>query len=87
MPFTSPKNKLPYDYYSLPFCGSEHKKDLRSKPVNLGQVPMGDHMKPPDYDFEMKVARPCAVLCTKTFTAAQNPNVANQDYPAVPRAT
>ena len=31
---TSAKNKLPYDYYSLPFCDSEHKQGLCSKPVN-----------------------------------------------------
>ncbi|PXF47879.1 Transmembrane 9 superfamily member 6 [Gracilariopsis chorda] len=62
---TSPKNKLPYDYYSLPFCGSEHKKGLRSKPVNLGQVLMGDRMKPTEYEFKMKVPVHCKVLCTK----------------------
>lgn len=68
---TSPKNKLPYDYYSLPFCGSEKTKDHRSKPVNLGQVLMGDRMKPTDYDFHMKVPDQCKVLCTKSFTADQ----------------
>lgn len=61
---TSPKNKLPYDYYSLPVCGSDHKKDLPSKPVNLGQVLMGDRMKPTDYDFAMKVSANCKMLCT-----------------------
>lgn len=65
---TSPKNKLPYDYYSLPFCGSESKKDHRSKPVNLGQVLMGDRMKPTDYTFRMKNPAQCQVLCTKSLT-------------------
>lgn len=68
---TSPKNKLPYDYYSLPFCGAEKKKEMRSKPVNLGQVLMGDRMKPTDYDFRMKAQSQCKVLCEKTFTADQ----------------
>lgn len=67
---TSSKNKLPYDYYSLPFCGSEHKKDMRSKPVNLGQVLTGDRMKPTDYNFQMKVSTQCKVLCSKTFSAS-----------------
>ncbi|KAI0562188.1 Endomembrane protein [Gracilaria domingensis] len=68
---TSPKNKLPYDYYSLPFCGSESKKDLRSKPVNLGQVLMGDRMKPTEYDFQMKIPAHCKVLCTKKLNKDQ----------------
>lgn len=65
---TSPKNKLPYDYYSLPFCGAEHKKDMPSKPVNLGQVLMGDRMKPTEYEFFMKTDSSCKVVCTKSFT-------------------
>ncbi|CAN8067727.1 unnamed protein product [Agarophyton chilense] len=68
---TSPRNKLPYDYYSLPFCGSESKKDLRSKPVNLGQVLMGDRMKPTEYDFQMRISAHCKVLCTKTLATDQ----------------
>eukprot|EP00177_Eucheuma_denticulatum_P001487 GFKZ01002671.1.p1 GENE.GFKZ01002671.1~~GFKZ01002671.1.p1 ORF type:complete len:641 (+),score=67.66 GFKZ01002671.1:370-2292(+) len=68
---TSPKNKLPYDYYSLPFCGAEFKKEHRSLPVNLGQVLMGERMKPTDYDFRMKIPVRCKVLCEKTFTASQ----------------
>lgn len=68
---TSAKNKLPYDYYSLPFCGSEDKKGTRSKPVNLGQVLMGDRMKPTDYAFRMKISMQCQVLCSKTFSGEQ----------------
>lgn len=65
---TSPKNKLPYDYYSLPFCGSDNKKDHRSKPVNLGQVLMGERMKPTDYEFLMRTPTTCKVLCERTLT-------------------
>lgn len=60
----SPKNKLPYDFYSLPFCGADTKKDHRSKPVNLGQVLMGDRMKPTDYQISMRETVTCKVLCT-----------------------
>lgn len=65
----SPKNKLPYDYYSLPFCGADAKKDHRSKPVNLGQVLMGDRMKPTDYKINMKENKNCQFLCSVTLTA------------------
>lgn len=65
----SPKNKLPYDYYSLPFCGAEQKKDHRSKPVNLGQVLMGDRMKPTDFKIHMKEDFGCNVLCTKRISS------------------
>lgn len=65
----SPKNKLPYDYYSLPFCGAESKKDHQSKPVNLGQVLMGDRMKPTDYHINMKTNVNCRLLCSVTLTA------------------
>lgn len=68
---TSPKNKLPYDYYSLPFCGAEQKKEHRSLPVNLGQVLMGERMKPTDYDFHMKVPVSCKVLCERSFSAKE----------------
>jgi transmembrane 9 superfamily member 2/4 len=67
---TSSKNQLPYDYYWLPFCGSEEVKQHRSKPVNLGQLLMGERMKPIDYALKMKEPQSCAVLCTKTFNAA-----------------
>lgn len=65
----SPKNKLPYDYYSLPFCGAESKKDHKSKPVNLGQVLMGDRMKPTDYIINMKETVSCKMLCSVTLSA------------------
>ena len=80
---TSPKNKLPFEYYSLPFCGSDNKKDLRSKPVNLGQVLMGDRMKPTDYNFQMKIGQQCEVVCKKKFTSDQIMKFKNrirQDY-------
>lgn len=68
---TSAKNQLPYDYYSLPFCGSEDPKAHRSKPVNLGQLLVGERMKPTDYSLSMRSPSACAVLCTKTFSPAE----------------
>lgn len=65
---TSPKNQLPFDYYSLGFCGSEDKKSYRSRPVNLGQLLVGERMKPTHYDLAMRRMGSCKVLCSKTFT-------------------
>jgi transmembrane 9 superfamily member 2/4 len=65
---TSPKNQLPYDYYSLAFCGSERAKELKSRPVNLGQLLVGERMKPTEYSLKMRETGSCIVQCTKAFT-------------------
>lgn len=67
---TSPKNSLPFDYYSLPFCGAESKSH-RSLPVNLGQLLVGERAKPTDYALAMRTPVSCAVLCAKTFSPAE----------------
>lgn len=72
---TSAKNQLPYDYYSLPFCGSEDRKSHRSRPVNLGQLLVGERMKPTDYSLQMRVPASCALLCTKTFSEKDVKNI------------
>lgn len=65
---TSAKNQLPFDYYSLGFCGSEDAKSYRSRPVNLGQLLVGERMKPTHYDLGMRQTTSCKVLCSKTFS-------------------
>lgn len=65
---TSPKNQLPFDYYSLAFCGSENAKSYRSRPVNLGQLLVGERMKPTHYDMKMRQPTSCKVLCSKILT-------------------
>lgn len=67
---TSPINSLPFDYYSLPFCGAESKSH-RSLPVNLGQLLVGERAKPTDYALAMRTPASCAVLCTKTFSPVE----------------
>lgn len=63
---TSPKNPLPYDYYSLPFCNSAGRK-VKTKKVNLGQVLTGERAKPTEYDFKMLVNEQCKLLCVQTL--------------------
>eukprot|EP00182_Erythrolobus_australicus_P001806 CAMPEP_0185829594 /NCGR_PEP_ID=MMETSP1353-20130828/344_1 /TAXON_ID=1077150 /ORGANISM="Erythrolobus australicus, Strain CCMP3124" /LENGTH=637 /DNA_ID=CAMNT_0028527409 /DNA_START=116 /DNA_END=2029 /DNA_ORIENTATION=+ len=63
---TSPKNQLPYDYYSLPFCGSQEKR--RSKRVNLGQMLIGERAKPTDFDLRMNVPESCKMMCKVTLS-------------------
>jgi transmembrane 9 superfamily member 2/4 len=80
---TSPKNQLPFDYFSLAFCGSEDKTTHRSRPVNLGQLLVGERMKPTDYALAMRESATCKVLCSKALTAGDvkkfNKRIA-QDY-------
>jgi transmembrane 9 superfamily member 2/4 len=65
---TSPNNLLPYDYYSLAFCGSERAKELTSRTVHLGQLLVGERLKPTEYSFYMRQNRSCDLQCRKTFT-------------------
>jgi transmembrane 9 superfamily member 2/4 len=65
---TSVSNQLPYDYYSLPFCGSNDIGAHKSKHVNLGQLLVGERMKPTDYILAMDMQSECNVLCTKTYS-------------------
>jgi Endomembrane protein 70 len=67
---TSPSNQLPYDYYSLPFCGADNAAAYRSKHVNLGQMLVGERMKPTDYILKMRNAKTCSVLCSKKLSDA-----------------
>ena len=34
---TSSKTQLPYEYYSLAFCGPENPEDIHYKKLNLGK--------------------------------------------------
>lgn len=61
----SPNNVVPYDYYSLPFCGPEDKS--KSRHLSLGQVLMGERSEPTTYNIAMKVDQTCQEMCTKTY--------------------
>lgn len=61
----SSKNVVPFDYYSLPFCGPQDKS--KSRRLSLGQVLMGERAEPTSYDFAMKIDEQCQILCTKDY--------------------
>ncbi|EDV23217.1 uncharacterized protein TRIADDRAFT_27647 [Trichoplax adhaerens] len=52
---------LPYDYYYLPFCPPEGKKEY--KPENLGEVLRGDRIVNTAYKLNMNKDKPCEILC------------------------
>ena len=59
---TSPTNTLPYPYYSLPLCAPSDA--IRSKPVNLGQVLVGERAFPTAFKISMMQETTCQLLCT-----------------------
>lgn len=65
---TSKKNKLPYDYYWLPYCGHNNPEKHYSKSMNLGQILAGERSKPTDYIAKMADDKQCRVLCTSALT-------------------
>lgn len=64
----SSKNVVPFDYYSLPFCGPTDKSKRRR--LSLGQVLMGERSEPTSYNIAMKVDQQCQTLCTKDYDSA-----------------
>ncbi|KAA8499520.1 Transmembrane 9 superfamily member 7 [Porphyridium purpureum] len=60
---TSPVNKVPFNYYSLPFCQPE--KRPKSKHRNLGQILSGEMVSPTQFQIAMLVEEKCKLLCDK----------------------
>lgn len=60
---TSVKNKVPYDFYSLPLCKLPEGSSRRKRHLNLGQVLIGERAQPTDFQLLMKVDTQCNVLC------------------------
>eukprot|EP00188_Purpureofilum_apyrenoidigerum_P002084 Plantae.Rhodophyta-Purpureofilum_apyrenoidigerum.ctg2242.p1 GENE.Plantae.Rhodophyta-Purpureofilum_apyrenoidigerum.ctg2242~~Plantae.Rhodophyta-Purpureofilum_apyrenoidigerum.ctg2242.p1 ORF type:complete len:621 (-),score=107.66 Plantae.Rhodophyta-Purpureofilum_apyrenoidigerum.ctg2242:31-1893(-) len=62
---TSERSKVPFDYYSLPFC---HSGELPpGSRFNLAQVMMGERMRSTPYNVQMTADKTCEVLCTAEF--------------------
>lgn len=59
---TSPSNTLPYSYYTLPFC--QPLEPVRSKPVNLGQILVGERAFPTKFNLQMMRDETCTHMCT-----------------------
>lgn len=60
---TSAKNKVPYDFYSLPLCKMPKSPSHRERHLNLGQVLVGERAQPTNFELLMKVDTQCNVLC------------------------
>eukprot|EP01062_Namystynia_karyoxenos_P002642 TRINITY_DN10935_c0_g1_i1.p1 TRINITY_DN10935_c0_g1~~TRINITY_DN10935_c0_g1_i1.p1 ORF type:complete len:657 (+),score=240.86 TRINITY_DN10935_c0_g1_i1:99-1973(+) len=59
---SSVNTHLPFDYYSLPHC--KPKKRTKGETENLGEILMGDRIKPSPYeDVNMTVNFRCMVVC------------------------
>lgn len=63
---TSLSNTLPYSYYSIPFCRPHEK--IKSKPVNLGQILMGERAFPTAFSILMMKEVQCRHMCTVDFS-------------------
>jgi transmembrane 9 superfamily member 2/4 len=61
---TSTREKLPYPYYSLPFCRPEFEKNPKSMPVNLGQILVGERAYVTAFDIHMEVPQSCTFMCS-----------------------
>lgn len=58
---TSPSNTLPFSYYSLPYC--QPQDGISSKPVNLGQLLVGERAFPTTFAISMKHDQSCRLQC------------------------
>jgi transmembrane 9 superfamily member 2/4 len=58
---TSPTSKLPYPYYSLPFCASQD--GVRRAAENLGELLLGDRIESSPYCFHMLNSKGPLFLC------------------------
>lgn len=67
-------HRLPYDYFSLPFCtptepSIAHARATNADDLSLGQILLGDRARLTAYDLRMLQPVSCAALCTSTFDA------------------
>lgn len=73
----SQQNRLPYDFYALPFCRPSPEKEeaaRRSKDsrrLGLGEILQGERARLTAYQVNVMQEIDCQVLCMSNFTAAQ----------------
>ena len=58
---SSPKTRLPYDYYDFPFC--KPKQGVVASGETLGEIFAGMRVESTGYDVQMAVNSNCKVLC------------------------
>lgn len=73
----SPNNRLPYDYYTLPFCppSSQHIEKLHNSKdtgrLGIGQILQGERSRLTGYELSLLQDIQCRELCTVTFSPDQ----------------
>lgn len=70
---TSLTSALPYSYYSLPFCRPQD--EVKSKPVNLGQLLVGERAFPTPFNISMNQEVKCAVLCQLNMASVDQKSI------------
>jgi transmembrane 9 superfamily protein 2/4 len=60
---SSPKTRLPYDYYDFPFC--RPMKGVIAQGETLGEIFAGSRMESTAYEIAMDTEFKCKILCTK----------------------
>eukprot|EP00184_Porphyridium_aerugineum_P008856 CAMPEP_0184692032 /NCGR_PEP_ID=MMETSP0313-20130426/676_1 /TAXON_ID=2792 /ORGANISM="Porphyridium aerugineum, Strain SAG 1380-2" /LENGTH=633 /DNA_ID=CAMNT_0027149827 /DNA_START=347 /DNA_END=2248 /DNA_ORIENTATION=- len=59
----SPVNKVPYNFFSLPFCAPSKESRPKSKHRNLGQIISGEMVTPTQFKINMASPETCRLLC------------------------
>lgn len=73
----SQQNRLPYDFYSLPFCRpSQEREDAAqrskdSRRLGLGQILQGERARLTAYQVNVMQQVDCQLLCVSNFTLPQ----------------
>lgn len=67
---SSPQDRVPFDYYHLPFCRSTEKIEKRMN-HNIGEILMGERDERTAYSFLMNSGEQCKLLCEKSYTSEQ----------------
>lgn len=61
-------NKLPQDYFSLPFC-QKGKPSLRQQHLSFGEILMGNRRELTGYEFITNAEETCKVYCAERISA------------------
>lgn len=70
------ESAIPYDYDHFDFCLPEGS-DVKAPAENLGQVVLGERIKPSPYVIEFMKNVSCQTVCRKEYTAAKS-NLLNE---------
>ncbi|KAJ8907603.1 hypothetical protein NDN08_007713 [Rhodosorus marinus] len=66
----SSENKVPYDYFSLPFC-QKSPQSLRQQHLSIGEMMLGDRDELTSYDIRMQVNASCSIYCDQQVVSSE----------------